>query len=69
MQSANANLDMSIQGISPTNWAYWVNHPPAGPPNKTNAMFFTVEGPTERFIVLMSTRYIAANTEIFAEYS
>ncbi|KAF2447488.1 hypothetical protein P171DRAFT_226100 [Karstenula rhodostoma CBS 690.94] len=58
---------MSIQGIDPGNWLYWVNHPPPG--KKANAEFKMVEGASERFIVLMPTRRIQQNEEILAEYA
>jgi hypothetical protein len=57
---------MSIQGIDPGNWLYWANHPDPG--KEANAVFKTIEGPKERFIVLVPKKRIPKNTEILANY-
>ena len=46
-----------------------MNHPPPGLSSKANARFLTVEGPNDRFIVMISTRHIYPNEEIYANYS
>ncbi|KAL5393332.1 hypothetical protein DPSP01_000155 [Paraphaeosphaeria sporulosa] len=59
--------DMSIQGIHPSNWLYWVNHPPRD--KKANAEFRMIEGASGRFVVLMPTRRINKGEEVFANYA
>ncbi|KAJ4301907.1 hypothetical protein N0V90_004003 [Kalmusia sp. IMI 367209] len=57
--------DLSIQGMMPENWLYYINHRPN---KRANARFGIKEGPQGRKVLAFAKRNIKPGEEIFVDY-